>query len=181
MQSISPKELLSNMFGRRGKENNSSSKEKEKSSGDEKHSLLAFGLGRRNVRTNIKSFVKRLQSTLQESRTVERVLQPTTRIKEAEGSSEKADRRIKQASEVIGVVNQPGFEHYVKMMRRIEGDSYFSLRTPSSMKKDDLSLEYTVGFHAGVLSVIDDFFQVERTARSVVQKEKQRIENEANK
>lgn len=63
-------------------------------------------------------------------------------------------------------------------MRKIEGDAYYNLRNPGLLKKTDISLDYTVGFYAGALSVIDDFFQLEQSAEKVLRKENERIKDE---
>jgi hypothetical protein len=60
---------------------------------------------------------------------------------------------------------------------RLEADAYFSLRAPAGMKKDDMSLEYYIGYYAGVLNVIDDFKSVADMAKAEVEKARKRTED----
>lgn len=63
-------------------------------------------------------------------------------------------------------------------MDRLEADAYFSLRAPASMKKDDMSLEYYVGYYAGVLNVIDDFKSLADLAKVEVEKARKKNQDE---
>lgn len=153
----------------------------KENSRDEEHPLLAFGAGLSRTRGNIETYLRRVQRTLQESGGMERILRPTTRVGEDSSVREKEEKRIKRASEVVVVAKKKGFEEYISLMRKIEGDAYYNLRNPSLLKKEGLSLDYTVGFYAGALSVIDDFFLLEQNAQKILKKENERIEAERKK
>ena len=176
MSKTNTSNILSNLFGRKGKKNFPEMEDKKEGSRDEEHPLLAFGTGLSRTRGYIKSYVKRVQHALQESGGMERILRPTPRIGEDSKVREKEEERIRRASEVSIVVKKKGFEEYVSLMRNIEGDAYYNLRNPGLLKKENISLDYTVGFYAGALSVIDDFFQLEQNANKVIKKENDRIE-----
>lgn len=107
-----------------------------------------------------------------------RVLSTTTRIEEASGVREAAERRVRSAVEITRLISQPGFKHYQSLMDRIEADAYFSLRAPASMNKEEVSLEYYIGYYAGVLQVVDDFKGVADQANAEVEKARKKQENE---
>lgn len=172
---------MSKLFGDKSKQNFPKVEKQEEGSRDEEHPLLAFGTGLSNTRRDIKAYLWRVQRALQESGGMERVLRPTSRIRETDSLREKEEQRIKRASEIAITNKQNGFVEYVSMMRNIEGDAYYNLRNPGLLKKENLSLDYTVGFYAGALSVIDDFFQIEQQAQKVLRKENERIKNEKEK
>lgn len=147
--------------------------------GDSKNSRLENQPGRVNSRRHIESFTRRLKNSVQESFRMAKVLSRATRIEETERVRERAERRGKQAVEIVRLVKQPGFHHYQSMMERTEADAYFALRSPSALKKDGMSLEYFVGFYAGVLSLVDDFKNVADVAAAEVEKARERANKEA--
>lgn len=139
----------------------------------QKHPLVEAGLGRHVTRGYIESFTRRLQDAYKNKGRMGRVLQPTTRIGQTEGSSETKERRVNRALEIVRIAKDKGYQHWIDQLLAIEGDAYYSLRVPHEVRNRNESLEYFIGIQAGRLAVVDDLRVMIQQAEIELQKEQE--------
>lgn len=144
----------------------------------QEHPQLAIGHGRCNIRGYIKSFTKRLQNAFDEQGGMGRVLQPTTRISQTEGSREAEERRSDRALEVIRISKDSGYKAWLDLFESIEGDAYYSLRVPHEVRMTTESLDYFIGYQAGRLAVVDDVRVMVQQAQIELKRQKDKQQEE---
>lgn len=173
--------VLPNMSQKNDGKNVSEVQKGEKLGEPEKNPSLAIGHGRHEIRGYIKSFTQRLQNAYKNKGRMGRVLQPTTRIGQAEGSREAKEKRIARDLEIVRIARDKGYSHWLSQMESIEGDAYYSLRVPHETRNRNESLDFFIGFQAGRLAVVEDFRIMVQSAEISLTRAREEEENAKKK
>ena len=133
------------------------SRQNENRNVGEENSNLEASRGRHDIRGNIEAFTKRVWDASQKLQTMDELLRKQSlRARKNEEIQRREEAVSKRNLLLAKLTESEEYEIIVEFFKRIENNAYFNLRFPES-RKDQVSMDYFVGFQNGSLYVIENF------------------------